>query len=482
MNDIVPALREIADRKGSFYLSELAENVDEAYKQHKAHFFDLDLYCTREGNDYHLRKISVESLGRIGDISELLPGKLPANVEAAIESYIKSKFGRGWNRGDSGQRLREAVMRQKERYWSAAAGKYSALDMAAYLLYHFPVYFCQFQYLLYDLLAGGLLKNKICMADIGAGPGTITLAAMDFFSRLAGTGNKGNPVPILLKIVSVERSEEAIGCYRHLTSELGTPNVLIEEPRRESVLSMKSDLPTDVDLVVFSNVLSELGDNQASRARAVTSLLKNANSNVTVMLIEPADRTNSTRLRATQGMLMRKGFTLYSPCTMIWGRACQPDNCWSFEDFGSIEAPGFMKKIAGAGEPYKYMNTDMKASYAILRKDGTVKRPYRAMRTKFMPLSQLSKNTGKVVNIAVAIMSSNIGDELDLLYKICDGSTPVPCYLAAPRHHLSGSRKDILRAGYGDIVEVYCTLVRYNKKHNAYNMLVTGSTEVRLVV
>lgn len=482
MNDIILALRETANSKSSFYLSELAENVDEAHEQMKAHFFDLDLYCTREGNDYRLRKITVERLGRAGNPSELLPRKLPADVEAAIEGYIKSKFGRDWHTGESGHGLREAVMRQKERYWSAAAGKYSALDMAAYLLYHFPVYFCQFQYLLYDLLAGGLLKNKMSIADIGAGPGTITLAAMDFFNRLAGIGDKGNPVPILLKIVSVEKSEEAVGCYRYLTGELGTLNTIIEEPRRESVLSMKESLPGDVDLVVFSNVLSELGENQALRAKAVTSLLKNASRSVTVLLIEPADRTNSTRLRATQGILMRQGFTLYSPCTMIWGRACQPDNCWSFEDFGSIEAPGFMKKIAGTREPYKYMNTDMKASYAVLRKDSTVKHPYRARRTKFLPLSQLSKNTGKVVNIAVALMSANIGDERDLLYKICDGTTSTPCYLAAPRYHLSGGSRDILRAGYGDIAEVYCTLVRYNKKHNAYNMLVTGNTEVRLVV
>jgi len=50
--------------------------------------------------------------------------------------------------------------REAERRILKGKSKYPKLRVITYLLYHFPVYFCQFQYLSCDLLKGGFLTTK----------------------------------------------------------------------------------------------------------------------------------------------------------------------------------------------------------------------------------------------------------------------------------------------------------------------------------
>ncbi|MCZ7406243.1 MAG: hypothetical protein O8C67_15120 [Candidatus Methanoperedens sp.] len=229
--------------------------------------------------------------------------------------------------------------------------------------------------------------------------------------------------------------------------------------------------------MVFSNVLAEMNPPPSHRADVV-EMAASGSKNPTMVIIEPADLDNSKALRVTQHALVKKGFNVYSPCSFIWGLECSGENCWSFQELGNIRAPDFMEKIANTGEFYRYINTDMKFSFVISRKDGLVKHKYLA-KGKFMRLSNLKKHIEKRVNITVSVMSGNLGDERTFVYKICDGTSSVPCYAVLPAYHISDNNSMLFEAGYGGIVEIYGTLVRENKALSSYNLLVMRNTMVR---
>jgi hypothetical protein len=482
----------LASSRAEFALSEMNQYLGRKYEEKelfellKPHFYDLDLFC---GADYKCTKLVKRPLPAdevvVRELEALFKNpRLPARVEKLINSYVERSCGKDWHTGETGLLIRENIVKQKEEYWKGNEGaRYPRIRIISYLLYHFPVYFCSFQYMLLELFRGGLLTNKISILDAGAGPGTVTLGTLDFIGKLQDIYSRNKiDVKLNIRIDSVERAPENIDCYKELTSNYlpglrqENANITINEP----VLSPVEAAPVlpDIDLMVFSNVLAEMEAHPKERADVVERLASGS-ENPTVVIIEPADLDNSKALRVTQHALVTKGFTVYSPCSFIWGLECSGENCWSFQDFGNIRVPYFMEKIASTGEFYRYINTDMKFSFVILRKDGLVKHKYLA-KGKFMRLSNLKKHIEKRVNIAVSVMSGNLGDEKTFVYKVCDGTSSIPCYAVLPAYHISDNNRMLFDAGYGDIVEIYGTLVRENKALSSYNLLIMRNTMVRI--
>ncbi len=483
----------LASSRAEFALSEMNQYLSQKYEERelyeilKPHFFELDLFCSA---DYKCTKLAKRALPA-GDsvIRELKSSfknpKLPARIEKIVESYIERSCGKNWDESESAKLIRENIVKQKEEYWKRKGdSQYPRIRIISYLLYHFPVYFCQFQYLLLELLENGLLSNKMSIIDAGSGPGTITLSTIDFLQKLLGVYSKKKvDVKLSVRISSIEKAQENIDCYNELTSDFlpgiapENANITIEEPVHASIED--AHVPKDVDFIIFSTVLAEMGTAPEERANAVERVASGSKS-PTVIIIEPADLVNSMALRVAQHALIKKGFTVYSPCTFIWGTTCSGENCWSFQELGNIQAPGFMKKIARAEESYRYINTDMKFSSVILRKDGLAKHAYRA-KGKFLRLANLKKHIEKRVNIVVSVMSGSLGDEKTSVFKVCDGTASLPCYAVLPAYHISEGNKRLFEAGYGDIVEIYSALVRENKALSSYNLLITRNTSVELV-
>ena len=108
-----------------------------------------------------------------------------------------------------------------------------------------------------------------------------------------------------------------------------------------------------------------------------------------------------------------------------------------------------------------------------------VKHAYRA-KGKFMALSNLKKHIKKHINVAASVMSGNLGDEKTFVFKICDGTTSIPCYAVMPAYHLTENNRAFIDAVYGDIVGIYGTLVRENKEQSSINLLITRNTIVNL--
>ena len=489
-SEILSLAKFLASSRAEFALSEMNQYLSrkygekELYEILRPYLFDLDLFCDRGYNCTKLEKHPLPADEPV--IRELekhfkTPG-LPLRMENLISSYIERSCGKNWYEGDTAELIRKNIVKQKEEYWKGIS-KYPGIRIISYLLYHFPVYFCQFQYVLLHLFKSGLLSNRMSIIDAGSGPGTITLSTIDFLNKLLDIYSKKNmDVKMNIRIDSIEQAQENIDCYSELVStylqKFAPENAIITVNKPYHVPVERAKAPEGADLMVFSNVLAEMKATPSGRADTVERLTLRS-SNPTIVIIEPANLVNSKALRITQQALVRKGFSLFSPCTYIWGLKCSGENCWSFLDAGNIQVPEFMKKIARTEEAYRYLNIDMKFSYAVLRKNGAAGHTYRA-KGKFVRLSNLKKHIEKRINVAAAVMSGNLGDEKHFVFKICDATTSVPSYAVMPSYHRSESNSALLEAGYGDIVEIFGTLVRESREFSSFNLLITRNTEVRI--
>ncbi len=488
-SEIISLAKYLASSRMEFSLSEMNQYLGKRYEEKELytilepHFFDLDLFCGPGYNCTRLIKSPLpadELVVRELEAQFENPG-LPPRIEKSIEIYIEKSCGKNWHKGETAALIRENIVKQKEEYWKGKGGTgYPKARIISYLLYHFPVYFCQYQYLLLGLFKAGLLMNKMSIIDVGSGPGTITLGTLDFLRKLQDIYSRNKmDVKMNIRMGSIEHETENIECYKELTSNFlsgGISHIRIDEPAHSFVET--ATVPDGADLIIFSNVLAELKAPPHERA-IIMERIASSSKNPTLLIIEPADLDNSKALRITQHALINKGFNVYSPCSFIWGKSCIGVNCWSFQEPGNIKAPGFMEKIADTKESYRYLNTDMKFSYAILRRDGLVKHSYRA-KGKFMALSNLKNHIKKHINIAASVMSENLGDEKTLVFKICDGTTSIPCYAVMPAYHMTDNNRALIDAFYGDIIEIYGTLVRENKEQSSINLLITRNTIVNL--
>ncbi|MCE8428030.1 MAG: hypothetical protein J5U19_06560 [Candidatus Methanoperedens sp.] len=487
--ELLSLAKYLAASRSEFELSELNQYLSKKYSEKelyellKPHFYDLDLFC--ESNKCtklvkHALQVDEAVIGQLE--AQLKNPALTPRIEKLIGSYIERKCGRNWYTGGTGQLIRENIVKQKEEYWKGKA-QYPRIRMISYLLYHFPVYFCQFQYLLLDLLKVGLLTNKMSILDVGSGPGTITLSTLDFLKKLQDVySSRKIDEKLNIIIDSIEPVKENIDCYIELTSDYlggvlpGNTMINLNKPVHMSV--EKAKLSKGFDLLVFSNILAEMKAPPQHRADAIEKLA--AGKNPAVIIIEPADLVNSKALRISQSALIRKGFTVYSPCTSIWGIMCDCRDCWSFREAGHIRVPGFMRTIAGTDVPYRYINTDMKFSYVVLRKDGLTEQKYQA-KGKFIRLSNLKKHIKKRINVVASVMSGNLGDEKNFVFKLCDSTSSIPVYAVLPYYHMTEKNRQLFDAAYGNIIEIFGSLVRENAELSSFNLLITRNTSINLV-
>ncbi|HZD42929.1 MAG TPA: hypothetical protein VE134_02605, partial [Methanomicrobiales archaeon] len=304
--------------------------------------------------------------------------------------------------------------------------------------------------------------------------GVVPLAILDFYRNL-GRGEA--------EILSIEKYEENIEAYQYLVPAYAerVPGMQIEKPMQADLMNLPlEETPSCIDLLVFSNVLNEIQIPAEKRADLVLRFSRNLSPDGTIVVIEPADLVNATEMRRTVSVLLDRGLSMFSPCTFIWGTRCHSPTCWSFEEKGDIKPTRLMEAIsASASEPYQYINTDIKFSYALLRKDRRTREVYRAPpQAKFARLSRLSSHVKRRINVVAAVMSADLGDARNHVYKICDGTAKEPVYAILPRHHESEKNIALRESAYGGVIEIFNVLVRYNREHDAYNLLVDKYTRI----
>jgi hypothetical protein len=136
-----------------------------------------------------------------------------------------------------------------------------------------------------------------------------------------------------------------------------------------------------------------------------------------------------------------------------------------------------MGNLAECSEPFRYINIDIKYSYAVLRKDTLTRHCYRVPPgSRVLRLSQIRRHVDKRINLIAAKMSENLGDAKNLMFRICDGTADTPVFAVVPAFQVTPENERIVSAPYGAILMLRGVHVRYNPKHDAYNVLVSRQT------
>jgi hypothetical protein len=488
--DTISTLKYIAGTRPAFFLSEILccldepLSVDEVFALIRPRLQELNLAAEKTGDDYRITRCVPARPYCLNDgerrrLFLFFSGHaLPSPIERSIEQYITKKVGKDWDDPVILGRLRRAITAQKDGYWRPERKqpvKYTkGYSVLGYLAYHFPVYFMQTEHLLAMLARDGLLKQSMTVLDAGTGPGVVPLAIADFYSRLDGAR---------ATVYSVERSEEHIEAFVFLRDACVPKGgrVGIKRPVNADVRDLPdAALKEKIDLVVFSNVLNELSGTSADeRADIVMRTAENLAQDGSILIVEPAEESASTRLRQLSLALKKRGLAIHSPCSFVWGTNCTPDRCWSFVTAPEIRPTALMKALADCDEPYRYVNTDIKYSYVVLQKDGRRKETCRVPpKSKVLRLSSIHRHTGRRVNVIASKMSEDLGDARTHVFLLCDGSAQGPVYGVLPSFHITPANDLLMQAPYGTILELQNVLVRYNKAHDAYNLLVNRNTKI----
>ncbi|MGA2121973.1 MAG: small ribosomal subunit Rsm22 family protein [Methanoregula sp.] len=489
---LISTVKYVAGTRPVFRLSEIIPyldepvSVDEIYRTISPELSRFGLTAKKLDGDFEISRALPTPSYILNDGERerletfIARREMPFTLAEAIERYITRKAGKEWHDPVIIERLRRAIVAQKDDYWKPSHRRslqytkgYSVLG---YLAYHFPVYFMQTEHLLAGLARDGLLKKSMTILDVGTGPGVVPLAIADLWSRLDDAR---------AAVYSLERSEEHIEAFLSLRDAFVPRggNVSVKPPIKADIREpLPPAIPEKVDLVIFSNVLNELPessvDTQAGIVERIADRLKPDGS---IVIIEPADQENATRMRTITAELEKRGLMMYAPCSFIRGMPCTAPRCWSFATAPAIRPTRLMETLARCDESYRYMNTDIKYSYAVLRRDGKRRSAYRvAPDSKFLRLSKLHLHVGNRVNVAVVKMSGELGDAKNRLFKICDGTAKTPVYAVIPSFHLTSGNEAIRTAPYGTVLEMLGVLVRYNKAHDAYNLLVNRNTSVTI--
>jgi SAM-dependent methyltransferase len=401
---------------------------------------------------------------------------IPSWWEVRVRAYIEKKTGKAWDDPVVLERIRQAILAQKAQYWKEGAtrriGYRKGYAVMAYLAYQAPGYFIQAEHLLLMLLERGLIKEGMRILDAGTGPGTVPSAINDFSQRIGGFS---------ADIFPVERSEEFVDAFRELNPPGMQENsgIRVHSPLQGdlSVLPPES-FPTTLDLVIFQNVLNEIPDEQQRLAviRKLSGLLAPGGL---VLIVEPADYQNATLLRKSAIAAVSGGtLSLLGPCRYPWGLHCDPSSCWSFEEQPPLSPPPLMEKVAALRDAYRFLNTDIKYSWALLRLETEGEEPIHPVGDHYTRLSSLRQVKGRTVDLLVTVMSPDIGDTTHHVFKICDGTAKKPVFAVLPTYHLTTENAPLLSRAYGDAVVLSGVTVRFNKAKEAWNILVTRHSRV----
>jgi ribosomal protein RSM22 (predicted rRNA methylase) len=188
----------------------------------------------------------------------------------------------------------------------------------AYLSYYLPSNLPKIHLALNELSLhpkGILAGEHLRILDIGSGPGTAMLGAMEFFSR-----SKNPPFLEFTAVDHVaENLKEAAALYASYQGRCGVEASL--HTVKASIEKGEMPLNGHFDLIVLSNVLNELfhhdEERTAKRIDILHHILKRFLAHDgSLIVIEPALHDTSREMLLVRDGLAAQGYRVYSPCLM----------------------------------------------------------------------------------------------------------------------------------------------------------------------
>lgn len=240
----------------------------------------------------------------------------------------------------------------------------------AYLRYFLPVNLSKIQILL-DEMPIGRLPDRLSVLDLGSGPGTGSLAVLDWWHRRQCAGS--------VEVVAVDNSPSALtqatqlwNRYCHAAGIKAASFQSHKADLEQPAWLAEARLRGPFDIIILANSLNEIyagaKDQIGARTNFVTEALSLLAPSGTMMILEPALRETSRALHHVRDRLLQeKRCTVYSPC--LHENSCpalvNPYD-WCHEE-RAWEPPPSIQEI---DKEVGFIKDALKFSYLLLRKDG----------------------------------------------------------------------------------------------------------------
>ena len=433
--------------------------------------FDLRL---REREDGRFEPVDEDPVAPPG----WAPSAIPADVSFALEDVLVSTFGADWPVGDTGRTLRSTIRRLKTDYLYGNDVEYDEVAALGYAVYHLPGYYAAIGYVLDALSENGLLGRTLRVLDIGAGVGGPALGLHDYL-----------PDDAVVSYHAVEPSPAASVLERLLETTGRNFRSTIHRTTAEAAFGLgendaEPSLAKPFDLVLFSNVLSELTDPVAVCSAGLDALAPDGS----VVALAPADKETATSLREVERAVTtghESAPSVYAPTLRLWPDATPDDRGWSFDVREDLAVPAFQRQLdeaatrAAGDEPGEFVNVDVQFAYSILRPDGERRVDVRARADRCARMADAESHVTDRVNLLAVKLSHDLSDGENAVYRVGDGSQAVDHYLVCTRE--TTLNRDLRTAAYGAVVFVEGGLILWNDDEGAYNVVVDDETVVDLV-
>jgi len=412
----------------------------------------------------------------------------PDRYGRVLEDLLVERYGADWAEGESGRTIRERIRAVKASYLRGESVEYDGETALAYALYHLPGYYAATQYVLAELVSDRLLPRRLRVLDVGAGVGGPALglcdllpddALLDYHAVEPGAGAD------VLEAMLAETGRNVHATVHRTTAEAFDPAAVGsgEDPDSED------DSEGQFDLVLFSNVLSELDDPETVVREYADALADDG----TLVALAPADRNTATGLREVERAVADRGpCTVYAPTVRLWPGVSPADDCWSFDVKPDLDVPGFQRRLDeatvddatdqdgdgrdGSAPPGEFVNVDVQYAYSCLRLDGRRRYDFDLDASVVARFADSETHVTNRVDCYAAKLSHDLSEGGNQLFLLGDGSQQVSHYAVMTRE--SALNADLLSADYGEVLAFENVLVLWNDDERAYNLVVDGETIV----